>query len=478
MKLLCSWMCRSHCHRIIKLSGTLAVFAPEKELVSNVHGVREGFLSAGKDLARALRSHDPRVAPTFGADAESPRVYFIGKMLWSKGIGTLIDLVEFAERNAGLKVAVDMYGGGPDREAAEKRAKEMNIHMTFHGPVDHVKLAETHKIFINPSTSEVLCTTVAEALAMGKFVIIPSHPSNEFFEQFPNCLNYSSEEEFVGNLYYAITHEPEPISEESSRTLSWEAATERFIAAGSVTVAEAEAMQKAYQETDQEIEINLPPIVKDAQQKHMISTRFKLVRQKYRQFRSKLAEEIMATTLLPLPLRESIVSELGNRLDVDIDELLESPTLRLQLSPAELDRKCLDIYKRVTTGTSGTLFRQIYRRTSSFMQPDDDNDDDDNTPVRGAGTLPGVTDILRKNKLFRATGVGGMGGGGSFLSINMLPGREEAGKEDVPRMSAAPPGGGGRRPPCRPAHRRSQTWWSPRGAGMAARRSRGMQLLL
>lgn len=49
----------------------------------------------------------------------------------------------------------------------------------------------------------------------------------------------------VGNLYYALTHSPEPLTEEYSHALSWEAATERFIAAGSISVAEAEAMEEA-----------------------------------------------------------------------------------------------------------------------------------------------------------------------------------------------------------------------------------------
>ena len=47
----------------------------------------------------------------------------------------------------------------------------------FLGVKDHAAIRDIpeHKIFLNMSETEVLCTTTAEALAMGKFVIIPVH---------------------------------------------------------------------------------------------------------------------------------------------------------------------------------------------------------------------------------------------------------------------------------------------------------------
>ena len=145
MKLLCTWMCRSHCHRIIKLSGTLGQYAPEKELIENVHGVRGAFIDAGVELRQKLLSPEAGSDPVFSPTAE-PAVYFIGKMLWSKGIGSLMELLKYAEETANIKLHVDMYGGGPDKDAAEAKAQKMGVDMSFLGPIDHPELAWTHKV--------------------------------------------------------------------------------------------------------------------------------------------------------------------------------------------------------------------------------------------------------------------------------------------------------------------------------------------
>jgi hypothetical protein len=63
--------------------------------------------------------------------------------------------------------------------------------------------------------------------------------------------------------------------------------------------------------------------------------------------------------VLPNRVKQRLISELDKRLDLDIDRILESPKLRLQLSPAELDRQLLELYKNLTEGPSGDVLRII-----------------------------------------------------------------------------------------------------------------------
>jgi hypothetical protein len=63
--------------------------------------------------------------------------------------------------------------------------------------------------------------------------------------------------------------------------------------------------------------------------------------------------------VLPTQLRDRLVADLDKRLDLDIDELFDSPKLRLQLSPAELDKSLLELYDTVSKSPGGDLLRLI-----------------------------------------------------------------------------------------------------------------------
>ena len=62
--------------------------------------------------------------------------------------------------------------------------------------------------------------------------------------QFPNCLAYRNKFEFVANLRWAMTHDPEPLSPELARQFTWEAATDRLVEASAITVREARERER------------------------------------------------------------------------------------------------------------------------------------------------------------------------------------------------------------------------------------------
>lgn len=220
LKYMNNWVVDIYCHKAIRLSG--ATQELPRSVICNVHGVNPKFLEIGmkKKEQQKLGSH----AFTKGA-------YYIGKMVWSKGYKELLKLLRDHQKELdGLEV--DLFGTGEDSAQIQEAFEELNLTIRVYPGRDHADpLFHDYKVFLNPSTTDVVCTTTAEALAMGKIVICADHVSNEFFKQFANCRTFKDGDSFVEVTRQSLTEQPAPLTDSQMHELSWDAATSRFLKA-------------------------------------------------------------------------------------------------------------------------------------------------------------------------------------------------------------------------------------------------------
>ncbi|PKA51194.1 Digalactosyldiacylglycerol synthase 2, chloroplastic [Apostasia shenzhenica] len=214
------WVTYIYCDKNIRLSG--ATQDLPRSVICNVHGVNPKFLEIGKTNTGLQQD---------GNSLFCKGAYYIGKMVWSKGYKELLKLLSRHQSKL-CGIQVDLYGNGEDSAEIAQAAENLKFVVRVHPGRDHAdKIFQDYKVFLNPSTTDVVCTTTAEALAMGKIVVCANHPSNEFFKQFPNCHQFSNGDEFVKLTLQALAEEPIPVTDELRHELSWEAATERFVMA-------------------------------------------------------------------------------------------------------------------------------------------------------------------------------------------------------------------------------------------------------
>ncbi|CAK9022882.1 unnamed protein product [Durusdinium trenchii] len=238
-----SMVCSAYCDVTIKLSS--AGISLPNEVQYNVHGVRQEFF----DMAKRSSVGKKRWLP-FQETNESTGslVYFIGKAVKPKGWVQLLNLLETlpdTEVRSG-RFRVDAFGSGPEEEEIAEMVQQLNqkregILQMFPGRNHADKHFEQYKVLVNASTTEMLCTVTAEALAMGKHVVLAEDPSNAYFKaNFPercHFFNLQDPSSFHRALQDALEKEgPLPLSSAAEALLSWDAALERFYDASQVHV--------------------------------------------------------------------------------------------------------------------------------------------------------------------------------------------------------------------------------------------------
>jgi digalactosyldiacylglycerol synthase len=107
--------------------------------------------------------------------------------------------------------SIHVYGAGQDLDKVKSLNEAKKGQLIFHGsilPENMEKSLRQYKTFVNLSFSEVLCTTILEALCLGKFVILPICPANKYFLKFKNCVFYHDKHSLLRAMKYTKQSDP------------------------------------------------------------------------------------------------------------------------------------------------------------------------------------------------------------------------------------------------------------------------------
>ena len=112
------------------------------------------------------------------------KVFFVGKPIISKGIEEFCQIVSNQE--------VFIFGSKPE-PLVNKLINKYNVKWNYKG-IWHQKASElkNYFIFLNASISEGVCTTNIEMIALGKFLVLKNHYSNDIFKKFANVYFYDN----------------------------------------------------------------------------------------------------------------------------------------------------------------------------------------------------------------------------------------------------------------------------------------------
>lgn len=187
-----SMVVQAYCHKVIRLSDVIPRYAPWKEITENVHGVREDFLLP----SNVATTSDDQYAP----------IYFIGKLLWAKGLDRLLKIQEqYRKVNKNDEYfRIDIYGDGPDRTAIKrafhgrKSSRESNEsklqYLGYSKSMDGIETVVTCDSYENGANSDVfsLDNSVKDQLkSLSKIELDTSTP--EIYKYAQNYINMGFE---------------------------------------------------------------------------------------------------------------------------------------------------------------------------------------------------------------------------------------------------------------------------------------------